>query len=777
FIAWARSRRWLPIAALFVTPLAFYHRLWLPDLVLIKRDAFKYFLPLKQYLVERLSAGELPQWFPYEAMGRPFIGVTNTAVLHPFTALYFLLPVHDAYRASTLLSCLLGAFGAYALGRRLEFSHAGSLLAGLAFSLSGYVVSLTDSVTYLYSICALPLFCAAWEKALVDSRAWTVAPAVVWASVFLIGDVQTGYYYGFIAVLWTAARAPKPRRAALWRLVLVGVLAALLAGIQLGPAWAVFEESDRTQPALFQEQALHWSTHPLRLVTVLASPVGEYKDLADIGRFFFDNPYRPWSVWAESLYLGIPVVGLALLGAWNRRDLRVLAILGTLALILSIGRFGGLYEVFYHVVPLWSAFRYPEKLMGIVSFAIAMLAGAGLDVLRSEKGRPRVWLVAATVCACAWFGLRTDAAGTWAAASFGAPDPLAHAVTESAAQAFLFSAGATLGVGLAVLGTRHEQFRKAWLAAVLTAIVTLDLARANFAAYHTGPLEAATFTPPLASAIAGREGTLGPGRFRLISIRGAQYLVPENMRRLLGHDAQAVEGRQALALEHNAQFHIETVYYYLPGIKAALPRNLELEAAARYNVRYYIGHQIHFRDPRFEHARLAELPEYDLALARNPVPATPRAYLSRRPERSIGPVDIKALLARPDFLSGDMDMIETTEQTLPGPSPDGVAAIAHYAPEDVRVRVETPQPAVLILLDAYDKGWTATFESGEAAPILRANALVRAVVVPAGSHTVTFRYETPLLQAGAWASASGTLLCTGLLAHAQWRRRRPQEHP
>src|SRR5437867_13406204 len=82
--------------------LAFYHGLWLPDLVLIKRDAFLFYLPIKQYMMERLAAGALPQWFPYEALGRPFIGVTVTGVFHPFTLLYFLFPVHDAYRASTL---------------------------------------------------------------------------------------------------------------------------------------------------------------------------------------------------------------------------------------------------------------------------------------------------------------------------------------------------------------------------------------------------------------------------------------------------------------------------------------------------------------------------------------------------------------------------------------------------------------------------------------------------------------------------------------------------
>ena len=180
----------LAIAVLLGITLAFYHGLWLPGLVLIKRDAYGVFLPLKQHLIERLSAGELPQWFPYDALGRPFIGVTATGVFHPFTALYFFLSIPDAYRASTLLSCLLAALGAFLLGRILRFSHTGALLTGIVFALSGYIVSLTDNIVYLYSICVLPLFCAALEKALVGARAWTVGSALVWASVFLNGDVQ-----------------------------------------------------------------------------------------------------------------------------------------------------------------------------------------------------------------------------------------------------------------------------------------------------------------------------------------------------------------------------------------------------------------------------------------------------------------------------------------------------------------------------------------------------------------------------------------------------------
>jgi hypothetical protein len=446
-------------------------------------------------------------------------------------------------------------------------------------------------------------------------------------------------------------------------------------------------------------------------------------------------------------------------------------VLGCSALILSLGRFGVIYALFNKVVPLWSAFRYPEKFMGLASFAIAILAGAGFDAMRAGNGRPRLWLATAAFCAAAGFGLSTDGVSAWAATHFSAPKALAHEVTRAGAQAFLFSALAALGMWMITAEFTRQRVHLPLLLGFALMIVPLDLTRANWAAYHTGPAKTATFTPAFAQTLVAREGALAPGRFRLISTTQSETSWPEYLQQRLGYyGAISVARRQALDLGHNAEFHIETVHPYLPGYSEALAILLHqrpsIEADARLNVTYYIDHRSPLRDPRLAHALVSELPDYDLGLFRNPAPSKPRAYLSRGPERADSSVDPATLIARPDFLSGEVDVIETADANLPGPAREGAAVIERYAPEEVRIHVETPQPAVLVLLDAYDKGWTAALENGAALSILRANALVRAVVVPAGSHVVTFSYQTTLLPIGAWASLAGALLCVGLLAQA-----------
>src|SRR3989442_1357338 len=81
----------------------------------------------------------------------------------------------------------------------------------------------------------------------------------------------------------------------------------------------------------------------------------------------------------------------------------------------------------------------------------------------------------------------------------------------------------------------------------------------------------------------------------------------------------------------------------------------------RPHVPYSIGRQYHLKSPRLASTLVADLSPYDLVLFRNPIPAKPRAYLSRRPERAATHVDPMALFTRPDFLSGEVDVIEAPE--------------------------------------------------------------------------------------------------------------------
>src|SRR2546426_10179527 len=97
---------------------------------------------------------------------------------------------------------------------------------------------------------------------------------------------------------------------------------------------SVFAGSDRSQSETIHDEAVYWSTHPLRLVTMVAAPLAAEADPVAVGRFFFGNP--GYGVWGGSVYVGIPALGLGVLGAWHRRALPVRLLLRRLAVLLGL---------------------------------------------------------------------------------------------------------------------------------------------------------------------------------------------------------------------------------------------------------------------------------------------------------------------------------------------------------------------------------------------------------------------------------------------------------
>lgn len=92
----------------------------------------------------------------------------------------------------------------------------------------------------------------------------------------------------------------------------------------------------------------------------------------------------------------------------------------------------------------------------------------------------------------------------------------------------------------------------------------------------------------------------------------------------------------------------------------------------------------------------------------------------------------------------------------------GSARIASDQDGTVSVSVAAPEGGWLVLSDTHFPGWTATVNDTPT-PIALANGFARAVPVPAGDSTVTFRYQPASYRRGAWLTLVGLGL-TGLYA-------------
>ena len=117
--------------------------------------------------------------------------------------------------------------------------------------------------------------------------------------------------------------------------------------------------------------------------------------------------------------------------------------------------------------------------------------------------------------------------------------------------------------------------------------------------------------------------------------------------------------------------------------------------------------------------------------------------------------------------NGEPSFVPEMERSNPGQ-----ARIEEYGINEVVLHVEADRPSLVVLTDSYYPGWNA-FVDGARRPIWRANSLFRAVEVPAGNHTVIFKYQPASLRWGATISLITLLLVlAGLFAERHYARRR-----
>lgn len=148
--------------------------------------------------------------------------------------------------------------------------------------------------------------------------------------------------------------------------------------------------------------------------------------------------------------------------------------------------------------------------------------------------------------------------------------------------------------------------------------------------------------------------------------------------------------------------------------------------------------------------------------------AFPRAYLASRA------ITVKTLeealnqLNSPDFKPGQTVLLERS-LALADTASGGRVEILAETDTQVHLRViGNDVVAPLVLTDTYYPGWKAAID-GKQVEILAANIAQRAIVVPPGTHEITFSYEPQTLYLGAAISTIAFIFTVFLAAFAQWR--------
>jgi hypothetical protein len=647
----------------------------------------------------------------------------------------------------------VAAVGVFLLARKLRLSWTASLVAAAMFAVSPMMTDLGIQQNVVDS--------AAWSGFILTSALATarrpgpapIARLAAFATLSLLaGSPETTLWQGIVSLLavWGAerreARAPQEARAARWRgaarvaggLALAGALSALV----LLPAAEFAMNSLRTTTAGFAGQRLAWSVSWPQLLAMVWP-------LADWPR----GPYWGEDQWfILNQFLGSVACALAVVGAIaGPRRARPFAVGALLFALLSLGRHFPPAAVLLQVPP-FSLFRYPAKYFVGAAFCLSLLSGFGLEAMGRLSRRVRPSRLRAAV-AFVGMGVAIAVAG-----------PIVHRLPmRESAEAGITWPLLFLGLATVFLFVLRDSFaRPSRLRHALASLAILELVAAHhlltvpkYSPYE--PLaRTSAIRPHLPEPLDGRisadiEGPADPTKVPNAASRTIELsrdrLIPN---RFVEERLPALEGYGAPEPARSDVFNLagERSVYDLSGVT------------------WYVRQG----PPPFEDLELLQTLEDGTTLSRSKT-ALPRAFLVQKAQVTPDADALKAVLDPAEPFRHTAFL--ATGKPLDRPSCKGHTRIVGSGARHLEVAVEACDESYLVVSDSHYPGWSATVD-GATKPIDRADFALRAVRVPAGTHTVRFEYAPLSFRLGL---AVSLLALAGLVTSLFSLRRRPPSEP
>ena len=359
---------------------------------------------------------QLPLWNPWYCGGNPQLANPQTQFFSLFGWVAWFTSAAVGIKAHILGHYVLGAAGAYMLGRGHQLGRVAAMATGGVWALCGFFAMRTGGGHSAF----LPFLLMPWAAHFFDlSR--TTAAGMVGTGLTLAAMLLGGGMYpfsltvGMLAFMGLHDVVSSPRTFRRVALSLAVALAVALAAsaIKMWPLWAFVHEFPREVPVKDR----------LGLARVVSMFVGR-----ETGRHCPDCVY----VWPEyTNYVGWAVFGLFVLGVgrvrhgpWRRAY--VVALLAGAIMVGDWGRFAP--YTLLHNLPPYDSLRVPARWGIVVSLQMALLFGASVHAFmrmlaaEGEGGGRRARVAALVVVGAVWADQATHNRWLWSP-GFGSAPP------------------------------------------------------------------------------------------------------------------------------------------------------------------------------------------------------------------------------------------------------------------------------------------------------------------------------------------------------------------
>ena len=801
--------RWLAPIALFFVIAAAYFAPQFEGRVLAQHDVKQYEGMTSDILDSRERWGEDPQW-----TGRMFGGMPSYLINTYYPSEWIKHSVAQVVKViDQPMSFIFFAMVAFwAMLLMMKVRRWPAVVGAVAYGLSTYFFLIISAghITKMWALVYAPLMVGSVWYAFKRNRWVGVAMTALFTALQVgANHPQITYYFILVmAAMWIALLVEAVREGALRKFALTTAMVALAGvlgvGANFSPLWYTMQHQPETirggselavaeegAEGLDLQYATAWSygrTESLNLlipnlmggasnetfaddgaVAEALTPYGLRQVAGQLPRYWGDQPFT-----AGPTYLGAAAIFLAILGCFvlrGRAKWWIVAI-SVLALLLSWGRnMMWLTELFYNYFPAYDKFRTVSMIQVIIQWSIPLLAALALSRLsdkecdRTKAERGVYWSVGLVGGVCLMVALFAGSIFDFDAAESeaimtdewrqmlmyqqGGEQYIAQGLHEELGmitaeamvkeRAAVASADAWRSLAFVLMVAAmlwlylRGKVRYVVAMATTVAVVVIDLVAVNLRYLPHSAFVSARKTEVVPNEadkyiMADKE----PG-FRVLNLTVSPF-----------NDATTSYFHRSVGGYHGAKLsryqdiidnYLSTVNY---GIDSTAQKVLDM-----LNTKYLIV-------PTAQ-GRISLTPNTTRCGAAWFVD---RIYLTESPRD-----EIDALAEIDPHSEAVVDARWAEEVAAIDLSEEFTAAIdlVEYRPNYLRYEYESSGAGVAIFSEIYyNKGWKAYLD-GEEVPYYRANYILRAMTLPAGKHTVEWRFRAP-----AFGKVEAVTLCSSI---------------
>ncbi len=352
------------------------------------------------FWAESVRGGRLPLWDRYAFGGHSYIGEMQTAAFYPLHFLFALFPADPRglmaprlYHLYFVFAHVPAAYLMFALIRELELSRFSALLAGLCYSIGGFVGALPwphllESSVWLplqFLLILRALNAPEFRRALLFAA---LSGLAVGMSI-LAGGLHIVMMQ--VIVLITAAAFYAIHHRTGWRRPAVVIAVLTITGLAAGAVqlWPSAEYSARSIRFITGTGLPTTEKIPIAYLT---DSIWPRTLLSYLIAWNFDGKMGPGEVLVP--YFGVFPLLLAIIGIWKYRDhlwVRYSAGLALAAFVFSLGAASLFYGLIYALAPLLWMAREASRFLYLTHFGLMILIAYGAQALFCETESAASW--------------------------------------------------------------------------------------------------------------------------------------------------------------------------------------------------------------------------------------------------------------------------------------------------------------------------------------------------------------------------------------------------